>query len=61
MTTLTIKETHVSHSKRKALCNPGDKVKLIAEHGDVVIVELKGTRFSIPKCKIKEYAEHDNR
>lgn len=42
------------HSKSgKTYCNIGDKIKILAIHGDVLICETKKDRISINKKDVK--------
>lgn len=40
--------------KETMYAKKGDKVKLIAEHGEVLIVEVKGVKFPVHKSKTCE-------
>lgn len=37
--------------KGKKIASKGDKVKLISNHGNVLIVELNGNKFSVLKTE----------
>jgi hypothetical protein len=44
--------TDIYNGKRKLLAKKGDKVSLVADHDNVLIVEKDGNRFSVKRDNI---------
>lgn len=44
---IILKTNKVSHHNRKIIAKAGDKCKVIAEHGEVLVVEYNNERFSV--------------
>lgn len=50
---MTLLEDIKSNGKKETMyAKKGDKVNIIAEHGEVLIVEVNGVKFPVHKSKV---------